>query len=218
MKIKNCMFGENPSPLEGRADELRTELRSEDPNALAIRTGAIYTPAGDSRGEFELVLWNREVILSFPDFIARDAHGEKPLNPFDQALLLYYFHISDGTPQSGKWISFTELPDGKFYTQAFQGYTGQELTTAFGNDLDAFVQSAECLNGRREFFANTAFSFQVLPRLALMVACWLGDEDFPASFRVLFDSAAGYHLSTDGCAILGGQLARRLIKAKGFES
>ena len=214
MKVKNCMFGENPSPLENRADELRAELRSEDPDALAARTGSIYTPARDSSGEFKLVFWNQEAILSFPGLIASDAHSEKPLNPFDQALLLYYFHISDGTPQSGEWISFTELPDGKFYAQAFQGYTGSELLKTFGNDSDAFMEANENLNGRREFFANISYSYQVLPRLALMVACWLGDEDFPASYRILFDAAAGYHLSTDGCAILGGQLARRLIKAK----
>lgn len=115
---------------------------------------------------------------------------------------------------AGKWIAFTELPDGKFYTQAYKGYTGGELTRAFGNDDEAFMQAAESLGGRREFFGNIAYSYQVFPRLAIMVVCWLGDEDFPASYNVLFDAAAGHHLTTDACAILGSTLTKMLIKAK----
>ncbi|MBT3389638.1 MAG: DUF3786 domain-containing protein [Chloroflexi bacterium] len=203
-----------PNPLAERADEMRAELQNMNPERVALRTGAIYTPAGDTRGAFKLTLWDKEVLFAFPAFSATDAHNGAELNPFDQTMLLYYFHLSDGTPQSGTWIAFTELPDGKFYTQAFQGYTGQALTQAFGNDTDAFSQAAEQLNGRREFFGNLAYSFQVLPRLSLMVACWLGDEDFPASYRVLFDASAGHHLTTDACAILGSQLTQMLIKAR----
>ncbi|MEA3350243.1 MAG: DUF3786 domain-containing protein [Chloroflexota bacterium] len=213
MNKNNCMFRDSPSPLEERADELRVMLRSEDPHALATRSGVIYTPQGDSDGEFKLALWNRDVILGFPDFEARDARTEDVLNPFDQALLVYYFHIAKGTPQSGKWISFTELPNGSFYAQAFRGYTSQKLFHSFGDRVESFSQAAERAGGRGEFFASRSYSYQILPRVALMVACWVGDEDFPSSYRVLFDAAAGDYLSTDGCAILGGQLTRRLIKA-----
>lgn len=203
-----------PNPLAERADEIRAELQNSTPERVALRTGAIYTPAGDTRGTFRLTLWDKEVLLAFPAFSATDAHNGAELNPFDQTMLLYYFHLSDGTPQSGTWIAFTELPDGKFYTQAFQGYTGQALLQTFGNDADGFAQAAEKLGGRRELFGNLAYSFQVLPRLALMVACWLGDEDFPASYRILFDAAAGHHLTTDACAILGSQLTQKIIQAK----
>ncbi len=203
-----------PNPLEDRGDEIRAVLQHIDPEQAALRTGSIYTSTGEKRGTFKLALWNKDVIFAFPEFSAKDAHSGEELNTFDQTMLLYYFHISGSTPQSSDWIAFTELPDGKFYTQAFQAYTGQELTLTFGNDSDAFAQAAEKLGGRREFFGNLAYSFHVLPRLALMVVCWLGDEDFPASYRILFDASAGYHLTTDACAILGSQLTRMLIKAK----
>ncbi|MBC8496834.1 MAG: DUF3786 domain-containing protein [Chloroflexi bacterium] len=209
------LLGETPNPLGDRADEMRAELRGREPFDLANRTGTIYTPRGDSGGEFKLVFWDREVLISFPDFTAKDAQTEEQLNTFDQTMLLYYFHLSDGTPQAGKWIAFSELPDGKFYAQAYQGYTGQELSRTFGNDSEAFIQAAESLDGLREFFGNIAYSYQVLPRLAIMVVCWLGDEDFPASYRILFDASIGHHLTTDACAIVGSTLARKLIKAKG---
>jgi hypothetical protein len=52
-----------------------------------------------------------------------------------------------------------------------------------------------------------------LPRLSLLAAYWAGDEDFPASMRVLFDAAAEHHLPMDVCAIAGGMLTRRILKA-----
>ncbi len=214
------LLGDTPNPLGDRADEMRLELRQREPFDLAHRTGAIYTPTDDSQleGEFKLAFWNREVVVRFPDFAALEADSGQGLNTFDQTMLLYYFNLSDGTPQAGKWIAFTELPDGNFYTQAYKGYTGVELTRAFGNDDEAFTRAAESLGGRREFFGNISFSYQVLPRLAMMVACWLGDEDFPASYNVLFDAAAGHHLTTDALAILGSTLTKKLIKAKGSQN
>jgi hypothetical protein len=206
--------GELLDPLVQRVDELRAMLRQMDPIYRASSTGSTYHPAADGGGEFRLIVWEQEVRVTYPDFLAYDTEKGEPLGTFIDALLAYYYHLSDGTPLSGEWIAFSDLPDGTFYAQAFQGYTGRELESVFGNDSEAFAQAAERIGGRREFFGDLAYSYQVLPRVALMVVCWLGDEEFPPSYRVLFDSAASHHLTTDACAIVGSNLTRRLIKAK----
>ena len=213
MEKSNWLLGDSPNPLIGRVDEIRLELQDQDPKALALRTASHFIPEADQVGLFQVSMWGKEVLLDFPAFTARYAQTGLELNTFELTMLAYYFHLSDGTPQTGKWIAFTELPDGKFYTKAFQNYTGQLLIQTFENNAEAFENAAMLSGGRKEFFANIAFSFQAFPRVALMVCCWLGDEDFPPSYRVLFDSAAGRHLSTDGCAILGSTLIRRIIKA-----
>jgi len=214
MTKSNWLLGDSPNPLGGRVDEIRLELRDQDPQALAIKTGTIFTPEEEHQGVFQVAMWGQDVLIDFPAFTARYAQTDVALNVFELTMLAYYFLLSDGAPQTGQWIAFTELPDGKFYTQAFQNYTGQQLIKSFGNDDQAFSRASLKAGGRQEFFANLSYSFQALPRVALMVACWLGDEDFPPSYRVLFDSAAGRHLSTDGCAILGSSLTRRIIKAR----
>ncbi|MCO6450489.1 MAG: DUF3786 domain-containing protein [Caldilineales bacterium] len=198
-----------PKPLEVRAEELRAALRLKPPARLARRTGSQFRPDG-AGGEFELEYWGQPVLLSFPDLIACDQYTGRPLDPLAQALLLYYFHDADGTPPAGQWISFSELPDGTFYAQAFQGYTGQELLAVFDDDIDAFRRAAMGCNGQAVGFADAAFAFAALPLVPVLAACWQGDEDFPSSYRILFDASASYHLSTEGCAILGSVLTRRL--------
>ena len=214
MGKEGWLLGDTPNPLGNRVSEFREKLNTKDPEMLASRTGAIYSAKGDTSADLQLPFWSRDVIVSFPDFVGKYADSGEELNSFDMTMLAYYFDLSTGTPIAGEWISFNQIPGGMFYAQAFQGYSGNELLKAFGDDLEAFIKANEKLGGRRETFGNAAFSYQVLPFVPIMVVCWLGDEDFLSSYRVLFDANAHHYLVTDAYAILGSNLAKQLIRAK----
>jgi hypothetical protein len=197
--------------MSERAAELWGRLAGTAPERLAANTGATYQP-GD--GALCLTVWGRPVHVVPPEFAAKTAETGEPLDPFTTLLLAYYFARADGTPASGNLIAFSELPHATFYAQAFQGYTGAELARAFGNDIEAFAEAAVSLAGRPEPIADRAFSFRALPLVRVTVACWQGDEDFAASYRVLFDAALAHYLPTDAAAILGSTITRRLIGAR----
>lgn len=212
MTKKDWLLGDTPNPLSDRIDELREKLKTKNPERLALNTGAIYTPKDDDGGEFKLTYWSREVIIQHPEFVGTYPDTSETVNTFDMTMLAFYFDVSDGAPNTGEWIAFNQIPGGLFYAQAFQGYSGNELAKVFGNDSEGFTEANERLGGRREFFGNVAYSYQILPRIPIMVVCWLGDEDFPPSYRILFDANAHHHLVTDAYAILGSNLTQKLIK------
>lgn len=197
-----------------RVGELRDEMLDRDTAVLAANTGSTFTATDPGQGQFGLPFWDKNIILNWPEFTGCNAQSGTALSTMDLAMLAYYFHRADGTPPAGTWIAFTELPDGKFYTAAFQGYTGNELVKVFGNDLNAFVQAAELAGGRKETFGDAAYAFKALPHVRLLAVAWQGDEDFPPSYRILFDGHSSHQTSTDACAILGSTLTRRLIKLK----
>jgi Domain of unknown function (DUF3786) len=126
---------------------------------------------------------------------------------------LYYLSHADGTPLSDRWISFSELPDGKFYNQAFQGYTGKRLAQVFKDDRQSFERAAANQGGVRLVHGDASFMFTALPRVPLMAAFWQGDEDFPSNSQILFDAAASHYLPTDAYAILGSTLTQRLVSS-----
>jgi hypothetical protein len=204
----------DPDRFTRRIDELRSALFGSDPRVLAEHTMTTYHPLSDERGEFGLVLWDRQMFVSFPEFVARDASTQKVSGPMEQALLLYYFNIADGVPLARRWISFSELPDGRFYNQAFQGYTGLHLARVFNNDQGAFENAAKALGGEAYSLGDASFGFRALPCVPLMVVFWRGDDEFPSSVQILFDAAASHFLPTDAYAILGSTLTRRLAAAK----
>lgn len=205
-------------PLAEYAESLRRELRQLEQEVLAQRSGAeIWLAKEGGRGdpaptgELLLSYWGELVQATLPELVFRSLAGGRLLDDLSQALLLHYFQHSDGVPASGSWIAFSELPNARFYDQAFQGYTGRPLAQHFGQQVNDFAHAAGRADGAPISFADCAFAFQPLPRVSLLAACWLGDEDFPASYRILFDAAVPHHLSTDACAILGSMLTRRLL-------
>ncbi|MBK7917005.1 MAG: DUF3786 domain-containing protein [Chloroflexi bacterium] len=192
-----------------RVEELRRDLAQRDTAVLAAHSGAVLTDSG-----LALAVWGTAVHISLPNFIARSPTTGQALDPMTQALLAYYLHTTDGVPAAGQWIAFTELANGRFYTQAFQSYTGHKLAQVFGNDVGWFEETAVALGGTAVAFAGVAFQFQALPRVPLLVACWPGDDDFPPSYKVLFDGRVNHHLPTDACAIIGSMMTGRLLTAK----
>lgn len=200
---------ERSDHLSERVAQLHDTLRDLDPHLLAARTGAAYS---EDEKVFRLPVWGNEVLVSFPEFVARDAASGRPVNAFLQALLAYYFSTADGMPPAGRWISFSELPDGMFYVQAFQNYTGRELLRRFGSDVAAFSLTAEKCGGQTIVLGDAACVFQVLPRVVLAAVAWQGDADFSPSYRLLFDDAVSHYLTTDACAVLGSALTRRLLR------
>lgn len=129
-------------------------------------------------------------------------------------MILYYLDTADGTSLSDRWIGFRELPDGAFYNQAFQGYSGDPLAKRFGENLGEFERAAVALEGTKlPDLTPYAYAFKPLPRLRLASALWPGDEEFPARASILFDAACSHAMTTDGLALLGSGLTRRLIRA-----
>lgn len=199
------------SALASRVDELREALQQVPVNLLAERTGARYQEIGSGRGEFRLALFDAPSVITYPGLVGFNIEDEELPLPF-QAVLTYYFHTSDGAPLTGQWISFADLPDGRMYNSAFQGYSGNEIVKAFGLNVTAFAAACEKGGGAVTPLGDASYIFYALPRLPMLVNYWCGDEDFPSSCKILFDSSVSHYLPTDVCAILGSMLTRKIVK------
>lgn len=191
-----------------RIDELRDAIRSCDLRQLADRTGGKFDA---DRMSFRY--WLDMVEVCWPEIHAFTIENGEPLSTFDQAMLTYYLHEADGARMADRWIGFRELPGGAFYNQAFEGYSGRLIAQGFGENPQGLESVADRLDGTRlSQLAPQAFSFLPLPRIRLAIALWPGDEDFAARASVLFDAASSHYMTTDGLALLGAGLARRLLR------
>ena len=208
--MNDFVMNKDQEPLERRADELRSDLLSMEPEQLAALTETDLKSTGQGRF-FSFDYWGKPVELSCQDYIARDQESQGILPPVHQAMILYYFHSSRGSTQPGKWISFSELADGQFYNAAFQGYTSKPLLQRFGDNYPAFNEANQHLCGEKTSFGDGAYRYQILPKVAILLVYWQGDEEFPPSYKILFEDIVDYHLPTDACAILASMLTGKLI-------
>ena len=191
-------------------DRARDALRAVEPADLARRTGCRTTADGALR----LPLFGEAYTIQ-PDSwtIGRGDTGDEPTE-FTQALILTYLVTADGTPPSGRWIGYRDLPDGMFYAQAFRGYAELRLARELGEDgLARFRAAAAALGGVPIEIGDAGYAFPVLPRVHLGAVYWLGDEDFPSRTSILFEDTAPHYMSTDGMAVLGSHLVSALLDA-----
>jgi hypothetical protein len=208
--MSDFVMNKDQEPLERRSDELREDLFQRDVNQLTELTGTTLR-SEDGESFFDFLYWGKPVLLSSRDFLARDPESQHPLPPIHQTMIMYYFHSSKGSPDTGNWISFSELADGQFYNSAFQGYTARKLAQYFQTDYDKFEARNEAQCGVKVDFGDGAYRYQILPQIAILIVYWKGDEEFPPSYKILFEDIADYHLPTDGCAILGSMLVGKLM-------
>jgi hypothetical protein len=174
--------------------------------------------ARDAEGNLRLSFLGRDYLVTPADFCVRSAFDHREASPFISSLILTYLANADGTLPAGRWISFRELPDGMFYVQAFQSYSGGRLVRELPGGLTAFHRAARSLGGQALALGSAAYAFEVLPRVWLAVVYWEGDDECPSQAQVLFDRNATHYLPTDGLAILGSQLVSLLLKAAAQET
>ena len=176
---------------------------------MAERSGATIDQEGNLRVEF----LRREYVIDHAEWTVKRANDGATPPSLMQSLILTYLYTADGTPPSDRWLGFRELPNGLFYAQAFQGYTGAVLVRDLNGDVAAFKTASEKLQGAALSIGDAGYAFQVLPRLKLAVVMWAGDEEFPAQAQVLFQESAPQYLITDGLAIVGSLLIGQIVKA-----
>ena len=194
--------------FRGAWEQARSEWAAADPARRAAQAGCGLSPSGVSVPFFE-----RPHLVTHPGGAV--SAGGAPAHVAVSILLLHYLLRADGVPPAGEWRAFRELPDGMFYAAAFEQRAEAPLAQTFGagsgSGLEAFRGAAVAAGGLPLELADAAFAFQALPRLALAVLVWAGDEEFPAQASVVFDAAAGHYLPAEDLAGLGGLLAGRLI-------
>jgi len=188
---------------------LRAEIRVTQPGRLAANCGASLEDQ-----QIRLSYWGQTVGISWPELKATTLPGGSQCSVYDEGMLLYYLRQADGTPMADHWIGYRELPGGSFYSQAFQGYSGDRLVHTYGERPEVYANAARQLGGiSLTALPGMAFAFLPLPRIRLASIFYLGDEEFAARASVLFDAAASHYMTTDGLALLGAGLVGRLIQA-----
>jgi hypothetical protein len=192
-----------------KLDALRAEILATQPGRLAVNIGGILIDR-----HIQLTYWGAPVSISLPELKARKLVDGSECSVYDTGMLLYYLRQADGTPMAERWIGYRELPGGNFYSQAFQGYSGDRLARTFGERPEAYAVAARKMDGvSLDGLPGVAFAFLPLPRIRLAAILYPGDEEFPARASVLFDAAASHYMTTDGLALLGAGLVGRLIQA-----
>jgi hypothetical protein len=161
-----------------------SELAAAVPEHICRNNRAVYDTAS---GIYSVSLWNetyavdpkqQTIVTSPADFV--------PQEYFPVFLMYYLLHTDDNRPGTD-WISEKDLPGGATFFRGPHLIPTALISKTFANNLQAFIDSCHALNGEPLQLADAAFKFQITPEIPVVILYWIGDEDFPAEAKMLFD-------------------------------
>jgi len=191
------------------------QLADKDPELLARLSGAVTGRDKDGRNVLILSALNREVRITWPDFTFESEKVEAEIPIQQQILYLHYLcgaWSSKGAKTTGEWISFQEIPDGRFYMDAFQRRAKNPMVMTFGEKPDLLLKIATELYGAVPFNqGDVSVVVRALPLVPIALILWKGDEEFPPEGNVLFDRSIIGMLSAEDVAWLSGMVVYPMI-------
>lgn len=188
------------------------ELKGSDLKRLAAGAEAEVAGEEEEGVRLRVAFLGNPFIVSVGDTVEvlRDGSGD-PVSLPEQILICHYLLRAPAEPESERFITFREIPDGQFYYDAFRRRTRDPFLSAFGNEGDLFRRAALMLGGKLVEGGDIAMQFRVFPRVPVRLVLWAGDEEFPPEVGILFDSNIRGSLSAEDVAVLTGMLVYRLM-------
>jgi hypothetical protein len=199
-----------------QAKELgKRELSGKDADQIARSSGAVIHPNAKGGRSLHLIFLNRTVQISWPDleFSYEDSKDDVPIQ--QQVLLLHYLVgalASRGESVTGEWISFQDVPDGRFYMDAFQRRARDPLLKTFGQNPQQMTELAFIVYGASSSdHGDYSAVVKALPLVPVALLLWEGDDEFPPEGNILFDKNIGRILSAEDIAWLAGMVVYPLV-------
>src|SRR4030042_4659747 len=196
-------------------DLARKQLLQGNPELVARFSGA--TIHGDKESEVILsfAFLNRRTAVTWGVFRMTFEETDQEVPIQQQILLLHYLRgawVSGSSVSSGEWISFQEVPDGRFYIDAFQRRAKAPLIQAFGSKPEHLPGvAAELYNAVPFDRGDFSVVVHVLPLVPVALVLWRGDEEFPPDGTILFDRTVSKLLSAEDIAWIAGMVVYPLV-------
>jgi hypothetical protein len=189
----------------------RRELKLLDPTWIASRAEVIYSYP---QASFKVPLFGDGYLVAFhTGEVTREDGGHA--GDGEALIILHYLVQADGTEVRDEWIAYRDLPGARYHDSAFIAEVERPLSLGLAGRLDGLLDWARIHGRILKLTGDLAFAWHVLPRVPLLVIFNEGDEEFPASARVLFDISAPNYLPTEDLSILAETAAERLLEDLG---
>lgn len=197
--------------MENRQFELmleaaRSRLLRHVPEEISEKAGVRY-----ENGAFWVRTFGRCVEVQWPD-----GKITPPVSKWHALTLLHYLDLADGTPLTGRTITFSQYKDGLVRGGGLDRNTELIVRRDLGvlprEELARRCEAlgAELLPSNADFCAR----FDFAPRYPVWLKVWFADEEFPTSGRLLVDESAPNYLTIEDAVTVGSLILDCLTGAQ----
>lgn len=184
-------------------------LREMDLEERAKKAGADYQKGKDG-AKITIDFFSEPYHIQFPQ-IEFYSPSKKTVSLVTRILLLHYLIRADGSPLTGKWVGYKDIPGALLYAGVFARRVTEPLVRKFGKSAKWFKEISIKLGGKSVDVGDASFILHAFLSIPIQYVLWEGDEEFPPSVQLLFDASVDHYLSLEDIVVLGQMSTGRLI-------
>lgn len=187
-------------------------LHIDDIEKQCRLSGSSFRQTG-SATSIDVSYLGRPVVITVPEIdITVDDAGED-ISSREKILVLHYFITAKGTPPSGQFITFRELPEGIVYLPTFTKRVVKPVMDSFGQEPEKLVKAGELLGGSPADMGDAAVTIPAFSSVSVTYVLWAGDEEFTPQGNVLFDANIPDYLSSEDIITISEVVAWKLVRS-----
>lgn len=172
-----------------------TELKDANPETLCRNKRCSYNT---DKEIYSLDVWGVRYLLDAENLKIEQIDPKLPLpHEYFTLFIIYYLLRVKHLPLNGEWISEKDIPGGPTFFRGPHLIPTELISGRFKDDLDAFKRRCKSLGGTPLELADVAYRFEITPDIPIAILYWVGDEDFPAEAKLLYDRSIIELLSLD---------------------
>lgn len=178
-------------------------LEGRDPWQICAKSGIAFD--GDA---FRLESLGQQITIAYPSYAV-----QQDLEPWHVLCLLHYLAQANGSPLSGRQITFAKHKDGMVRGGGFDRDAEKIIQTKLGrlSPEELKRRCRTCAGIREPSNADLCAKFTFAQNYPVWLKIWFADEEFPASGRILLNASAENYLSIEDAVTVGGIILDKLL-------
>ncbi len=170
------------------------ELSELDPLDVCRRAVCLYD---DTNKFYTVPVWGRLCKIYPHQCKIEYDGGYGTFHPYFDLFTVYYLINAKEIEPANEWISEKDIPGGTTFFRGPHEIPTVLITDRYRDDIEGFKIKSEQLLGSPLHLADAAFTFKITPRIPVAVLYWVGDDEFPAESKILYDKTIIGQLASD---------------------
>lgn len=190
---------------------LFNNLSECDPLEVCARTGCRYD---QEKNHYHVGYWGDQFLVDCQvRRVEQCGSAPRKVHDYVPIFLLNYLMQAREVLFVGEWISEKDMVGGATFFRGPHEVPTRLISSRFGNDIASFSHCCERLQGVAIEMADAAYLFTPCPHISVAMLYWLGDDEFPAEVKLLFDRSIAGIFALDTIYALVVDICSRLSRA-----
>ncbi len=149
--------------------------------------------------------------VDLKNFEVKNRKTGQTVRPDLKIIILHYLMCNNKFSETGKFITFRDLPGGQFYLEPYKSRSVNIIASQIGNDIPRLKKNLGRLDWKEKIPGDVGADIHVIGKIHVNLIYYKGDDELPAVADILYDSSIKNVFSTEDVTVIASLICSALL-------